>query len=66
METKDYKIGQLINFIPANNTLSREAKILKINQDGSLYCIENNKVSMELWNAGYEVSTTVYKHQIVK
>jgi hypothetical protein len=66
MTNQNFTIGQIINYLPTNNTLVRETKILKINEDGSLKTLEVEESAIALWNAGYEVSTTVYQHQIVK
>lgn len=65
MKTTNFTIGQIIKFLPTNNTLVREAKVLGINEDGSLKALEMEKSAIELWDAGYEVSTTIYQHQIV-
>lgn len=60
-----FTIGQIISFLPTNNTIVREAKILRINKDGSIKALELDKSSIDLWDAGYEVSTTIYPHQII-
>ncbi len=66
MKNQNFTIGQILNYLPANNTLVRKTKILKINEDGSLKTLEFEESAIALWKAGYEVSTTVYQHQIVK
>jgi hypothetical protein len=64
MTNSNFTIGQIIKYLPANNTLVRETKILKINEDGSLKTLEVEESAIALWEAGFDVSTTVYVHQI--
>jgi hypothetical protein len=66
MKAQNITIGQTIRFTPNNSTAIIEAKVLNINNDESLKVLKNNDATIQLWDAGYEVSTTVYPHQLIK
>ena len=61
------KLNQVISYLPHNNELMTEAKVVGINPDGTLMIVDLSPAVMKMYNAGFVVTMTnkIYPHQYI-